>query len=353
MSFPRLLLFATILLFGGIAVMGWMNKDKETAVEGETELTSDVVSWEVDLDAPEPAPLVVVAPAAVEKSTTKKEMVATAAYASVPATLPTRASEALPVPDSKLVEELFRVSNTRLPIVETITYSRKVPWLHGNLAWVSDYASHYKTSRHFIARSLNGKRDYFNQTISEGDRFNVFKPGIDLQFFLVVDCSRNKLLFYYYDAGKDERALLKTYDVGLGRPEANSPSGILTPLGRYSLGERVAIYKPGKMGIFRNQRIEMITEFGTRWIPFDKEIADCTAPAKGLGIHGVPYTRDASSTLIERKDSIGKYASNGCIRMRNEDIEEVFSIIITKPAFIEIVKDFQQASLPGKEANKG
>jgi hypothetical protein len=121
----------------------------------------------------------------------------------------------------------------------------------------------------------------------------------------------------------------------------------LTPLGKYTLGERIAIYKPKSMGTYQGKKIEMVTVFGTRWIPFDQEIGHVTAPAKGLGLHGTPWERSSSGDLVSSRSGIGKYESDGCIRLDTPDLEELFSIIITKPTTIEIVPDFEHSSLPG------
>ncbi|MEM1282943.1 MAG: L,D-transpeptidase, partial [Chlamydiota bacterium] len=235
----------------------------------------------------------------------------------------------------------------RFPIVETIAYKSKVSWLKGRPAWVSDYASHYKTSKHFIARSLNGKRNYFKQDVALGDRFNVFKTDREVDFYLVVDTTRSKMWFYYHDKVTNERVLVKSYDVGLGRIDSTQPSGLLTPLGHYQLGEKIAIYKPKQKGWFNNEKVEMIRVFGTRWIPFECEIKDCTAPAKGFGIHGAPWSENDQGELVEDVTCIGKYESDGCVRLKSDDIEEIFSVVITKPTYIVLVKDFFDAQLPG------
>lgn len=242
---------------------------------------------------------------------------------------------------------LFALDSTKLPIVETISYTSRVPWLKGRPAWIADYASHYSTSRHFIARSLNKKLDYLTQKISPGDRFNVFKLGVNLQFHMVIDLTRCRMWFYYLNLDTNERVLLKVYRVGLGRLDSKSPSKTLTPTGTYQLGERVAIYKPGVQGFFQNRKIEMVRVFGTRWIPFEKGQDVC-----GLGIHGAPWVPDpVTGNLVEDRSKIGKYDSDGCIRLLSEDVEELFSIIITKNATLEIVQDFRDAKLPGVEKN--
>ena len=246
--------------------------------------------------------------------------------------------------------QLFNTGQNKLPIVETLSYSSTVPWLKGRPAWVADYAAYYGTSKHFIARSLHGSSDYFNQVVSQGSKFNVFRKDKKLQFHLLIDVSKLKMGLYYYDIVSKERVLLKTYSIGLGRKDPLKPSGSLTPLGTYVLGDKIAIYSSGVIGFFHDQKTEMIRVFGTRWIPFGQALEGATEPAKGYGIHGVPWIVDSkTSYLVENRGCIGKYESDGCIRLLNEDVEEVFAIVITKPTFVHIVKDFQDANLPGTE----
>lgn len=242
------------------------------------------------------------------------------------------------------IDQLFSVNGKKLPIVETVTYTSHVEWLPGKPAWISDYASHYATSRHFIARSLNRSADYFTQKVREGDHFNVLRSDKNITFHLVVSVKDCRMLFYYYDGDTHERVLLKSYPVGLGRPSDSSPSGCLTPLGTFELGDRIAIYKPHDKGLFQQKETEMIRVFGTRWIPFDK----------GYGIHGAPWTSANSASseeLIENRTSVGRFESDGCVRLLTEDVEELFAIVITKPTTLHIVKNFSEAKLPGKEVS--
>lgn len=249
------------------------------------------------------------------------------------------------LPEGNRIQEFFNIKDPKLPIVETVTYRSRISWQSGRPAWLSDYASHYETSRHFIARSLNGKADYLKQEVAEGNQFNVLRQDKKYRFHLVVDTSRCKMWFYYIDLDKNQPTLLATYNVGLGRIDSGKASGLLTPLGNYTLGKRVAIYKPSSMGTYHGKNIPMITVFGTRWIPFEKEIGTCTAPAKGFGVHGTPWTDGDQKKPLENLSSIGKYESDGCIRMTAQDIEELFAIIITKPTQIEIVKDFFDSTI--------
>jgi hypothetical protein len=239
---------------------------------------------------------------------------------------------------------------SQFPIVETISYSSSVSWLVGRPAWLNDYADYYQTSSSFILRSLGAKGESSSQKkIVEGNHFNVFRRDKKMEFYLLVDVSRCKMGFYYFDLGTNERILLKTYSVGLGKLDSRKPSGSLTPLGKYLLGKRVATYQLGSKGVYQNKTVEMITVFGTHWIPFEQEIEGTLEPAKGYGLQGSPWVVDSSGQLIEDLTCIGDYSSNGCIRLASKDIEELFSIVITKPTFIEIVKDFKEATLPGIE----
>lgn len=234
--------------------------------------------------------------------------------------------------------QLFTTTKDKLPIVETVAYSSRASWIKGRPAWIADYASHFMTSRHFIARSLNGKPDYFTQKVSPGDRFNVLRKDKNINFYLLVDITRLKMWFYYLDLDQNEKVLLKTYKVGVGRIDDKGES--LTPTGKYLLGDRIAIYKPGTIGHFQNQPVEMIQVFGTRWLPFKEEIGDCLKPAKGYGIHGAPcLIENETKELTEMKDCIGQYDSDGCIRLLKDDVEELFSIVITRPTIVEVVKD--------------
>jgi L,D-transpeptidase catalytic domain len=319
MNLPRLLFVITICLFSTIGVLALFKKGSSVDVPDETPPVTEIALH----------PTVSAAPAVVIQKIDQKQPI----------------QNTIVLPEADRIEEFFSVRDPKLPIVETITYKSHVPWLKGRPAWLSDYANHFATSRHFIARSLNGKADYFDQDIAEGDRFNVLRKDKNFTFHLLVDTSRCLMWFYYIDLDTNQTHLLKKYIVGLGRVDSSKASGILTPLGTYTLGDRVAIYKPKVMGNYLGKKKEMITIFGTRWIPFEKEVESCTLPAKGFGLHGTPWTVEGSSG--ELKDSsigIGTFASDGCIRLRTRDIEELFAIIITKPTTIEIIPDIMESS---------
>jgi lipoprotein-anchoring transpeptidase ErfK/SrfK len=84
-----------------------------------------------------------------------------------------------------------------------------------------------------------------------------------------------------------EEELVKTYPVAVGRPSSPTPKGNFTV--------KSMIEYP------------YADAYGARWIGLS---------APNIGIHGT-----------NAPSSIGKGASSGCIRMRNEDIEELFSYV--------------------------
>lgn len=313
----------TIALFVFIALIGYFRNDTKTAS------LEEVIVEEM--------PIEIAIPSKKVEPVVAKEKVATQVAENAPE-------------EVDQIARLFAVDSSKLPIVETLSYTSRVPWLQGRPAWIADYASYYNTSRHFIARSLNRKVDYFTQKVAPGDRFNVFKKDLNLEFHLLIDLSKAKLYFYYVDLDHQERGLLKTYSVGLGRVDAKRKSGCLTPIGKYRLGDKVAIYKPGTLGFFQEQKVEMIRIFGTRWVPFDEEIAHCTEAAKGYGIHGAPWVFDPKSgQLVEDRSRIGQFDSDGCVRLLSEDMEEIFSIVITKPTIVELVQQIDEVKLAGVE----
>ena len=311
MNIQRFLLLSTLAVFGMIGVLAFFKEKKEEVAIESTDVMEEYV---------EPLEEVAVQPIEKEKRVDR-------------------------------IRQLFTTGSTKLPIVETVKYTSRVPWLKGRPAWITDYASHYGTSRHFIARSLNGKPDYFTQKVASGNKFNVFRADKKIEFYLVVDLSAAEMDFYYFDGDTNERVLLKTYTVGVGRRDDGSPSGSLTPLGRYKLGEKVAIYKPGVTGFFQEEQVEMIQVFGTRWIPFSEAVTSNCEDPDGFGIHGAPwYQRSEDGELVEDRESVSRRESDGCIRLLQEDIEELFSIVISKPTFVEVVMHKQEADLPGVPA---
>lgn len=333
MSLKKNFVLGAFLLFGTIAVLGYLKKRGQEEVEVVSLMKEEIPIPRHDPVVAQPASGGVVSFG--DKKGEGEEL----------------SQDLRALPEADHIDQLFTLDSSKLPFIETVSYTSRVPWLKGRPAWIADYASYFETSRHFIARSLNRKLDYFTQKVSPGDRFNVFKKDAEIEFHLVIDLSRSKLWFYCVDLGTHQKYLLKTYPVGLGRLNPKKTSGSLTPIGKYLLGEKVAIYKPGTMGFFQDEKTEMIKVFGTRWIPFEKEVDGCSEPARGFGLHGAPWIQDAKGVLVEDTSKIGKYESDGCVRLASQDIEELFSIVITKPTYVEVVKDFFDANIPGSEVD--
>lgn len=337
MSFIRIFAIAAVVLFAVIGVMGVAKKKKENELKAR-ELVEESTSKPKEPAFSESVYQEVITQEPEDNAVEIEELDNIAV------------NEA---PGNEFVNNVHRFFSTGLnkfPFVETVCYKGRVPWLQGRPAWIADYASYFATSRHFIARSLNGKTDYYTQKVSSGDKFNVFSKDVNLEFYLILDLSKHTMWFYAYDVDKDLRYFIRTYKVGCGRLDKDMQSGCLSPLGTFKLSDKIAIYKEGVEGYYKDNKIEMMTVFGTRWIPYVGEEDGTQAVVKGYGIHGAPWYRDETTgELKEDRATIGQFSSDGCIRLLQEDMEEVFSIVITKPTTVQIVKTFKEAKLPGNE----
>jgi len=106
----------------------------------------------------------------------------------------------------------------------------------------------------------------------------------------------------------DKDGVFQVYRCGLGKP--TNPT---TP-GRYRIGNKEkdpTWHKPGSTPVPPG---DPANELGSRWMPL---IPEEEGLPTDLGIHG---------TI--RPDSIGKYESMGCPRMHNEDVEELYDLIV-------------------------
>ncbi len=121
-------------------------------------------------------------------------------------------------------------------------------------------------------------------------------------FNILVDLSKNKLLLRSGDA------VIKKYNVGIGKTDTPTPLGVF--------GVTDKLLNPVWYSTLRSGAKEAIppgdprNELGTRWIGFE--------PTNGsYGIHG---------TIAP--ESIGKAVGNGCVRMHNEDVEELYDLVV-------------------------
>lgn len=348
MTLQRIFLVVTILLFGAIGTLALIKKQKnKNQLQTQQVVTASAQTMQPAVQSFEEGPIEIDLQSLSSPSKTKNT-IETGAISKAPVAS-TQVTTSDPLQGVNRIEQLFQ-KNSPLPIVETIQYKAKVSWKQGRPAWLIDYASHYKTPIDFIARSINERPHYIIKNISDGQSFNILSPNKEFSFYLVIDIARCQLWLYYTDPAEQESVLLKTYRVGLGRTDKEHVSGCLTPLGIYKLGSRIAVFKPKMMGMHRQKRVELMRVFGTRWIPFEREIEGCTEPAKGFGIHGTPWDFDTDvQKLVDNGTGIGSYESDGCIRLKTEDVEELYSIITTRDAFVQIVRSIEQAKLPFKE----
>jgi len=93
--------------------------------------------------------------------------------------------------------------------------------------------------------------------------------------------------------------VVKVYSTAVGAPVSPSPNGTFTVVNRIPYP---TWYTPGKVVSPGKDN-----PLGTRWLGLS---------LKGFGIHGTNSPR-----------SIGKAKSHGCIRLRNQDIEELFEFV--------------------------
>ena len=150
---------------------------------------------------------------------------------------------------------------------------------------------------------------------NELKRPDVIRPGQHLKVFsgkmeIKVNKARNDLLL------TSNGTFFKRYGVGTGRYDK-------TPVGTFVIVERIP--EPpwwrddGRTVPFGDKE----NILGTRWMAI--KATGTTPELKGYGIHGTWDT-----------NSIGKAESAGCIRLRNEDVEELFELVpIGTPVVIE------------------
>lgn len=146
-------------------------------------------------------------------------------------------------------------------------------------------AKKYKTNIDLI-RKINQLK---NDTIFPGMKLKVISGS----FKILVDKSENTLTLYLNEKP------LKNYPVSTGVDNS-------TPVGEFKI-----INKVEDPTWFKDKKTipagSPENELGSRWLGFDKP---------GYGIHG---TVDPQS--------IGSQMSSGCVRMHNEDVEEIYVLV--------------------------
>jgi lipoprotein-anchoring transpeptidase ErfK/SrfK len=148
-----------------------------------------------------------------------------------------------------------------------------------------EIAKKFNTTVELIKKSNNIK----NATIRPGDKLKI----INTKFSVVVDKSKNTLTL------KEEEEVLKVYPVSTGINNS-------TPVGTFKIVNKLidpVWYKTG--AIVAAESPDNI--LGSRWMGLS---------VKGYGIHGTT-----------QPETIGKQITQGCIRMYNSDVEELYSIL--------------------------
>ena len=146
-------------------------------------------------------------------------------------------------------------------------------------------AREYKTTTELIMKSNN-----INDTlIVPGRKIKVW----NVPFNILVDKSQNILLL------KNNEEIIKSYTVSTGKNNC-------TPVGTFKIVNKLpnpTWFKAGAVVPAESAQ----NVLGTRWMGFD---------LAGYGIHGT----------VEPKE-LGKQVTQGCVRLCNTDVEELYSIV--------------------------
>lgn len=135
--------------------------------------------------------------------------------------------------------------------------------------------------------------------------------------FLIVNKQTNEMAFVL------DGEIKNIYSVATGKTEELTPEGeftiVIKAINPYYRKKDI----PG--GVKENP-------LGTRWIGFDAKETD----GRIYGIHG-----------NNSEDSIGRYITGGCVRMLNDEVESLFSLVPlgTKVYIINSNKDFDEIAI--------
>ncbi len=157
-------------------------------------------------------------------------------------------------------------------------------------------AKKFNTTAQLIKRANGLKSD----VIRTGERLRIWTAP----FNVLVNKSQNVLFL------KSGEEVLKVYHVSTGRDN-------ITPVGAFKIASKIE-----KPVWFRNGGAPIPSEspeneLGSRWMGFDTD--------PHYGIHGTLHP-----------ESIGQQVTAGCVRLKNEDVEELFDILpIGTPVVIQ------------------
>ncbi|NOY80544.1 MAG: L,D-transpeptidase family protein [Kiritimatiellaeota bacterium] len=188
--------------------------------------------------------------------------------------------------------------NTDAPAPEKVAYEIR----EGDT--LSAIAKRFHTTVEGIQRS--NKLDPTSAVIYPGDILHIYRGD----WRITVKRSRFLLILY------DDKHLFKLYPVGIGRQDR-------TPLGTFRIATKIrepAWTPPGRVIPYGDPE----NVLGTRWLGLEP-IGDTDPTLRGYGIHGT-----------WQPETVGTAASEGCIRMKNDSVNELFDIVpIGTPVLIE------------------
>ena len=216
------------------------------------------------------------------------------------------------VPDANPLWEktvkLLGEANTKILFSDYPFPSKKVNYHVQPNDGLRKIAMKHNTSVEAVQRSNNMKLTDFN--VQLGKTYNIYVG----KWEIIISKSRRKL--YLFDGKK----LFKAYGVGIGKQDR-------TPTGSFKTGgkrKNPDWYSPkGKVPFGDPKNV-----LGTRWIRLNPN-GKTSRQVSGLGIHGT-----------WAPESIGKAESNGCLRLLNKDVEELFAILPNerKPVPVTIIE---------------
>ena len=192
--------------------------------------------------------------------------------------------------------EVLSSANTKLLLTDIPFPGRKINYVCKSTDYLQNIASAHNTSIDLIQLSNHMKSA--DSSIWEGRVFRIYKGDWRVRI------SKKTLMLYLYDKDK----LFKIYHVGIGR-ENRTPDGVFVV--RSKVKEPTWYAPSGKVVPYSGA----LNVIGSRWLSLAPE----GGTDKGLSGYGIHGTADP--------DSIGKTVSNGCVRMRNVEVEELFMII--------------------------
>jgi lipoprotein-anchoring transpeptidase ErfK/SrfK len=171
---------------------------------------------------------------------------------------------------------------------------------------IGDNLTNIAIKYNFPVDAIQKANNLKTTTIYPGKSLKVY------QFDWRIEVSKKAKLLYVYDGDN----LFAMYDIGIGKEGR-------TPEGEFKITDKIANpdwYAPdGRIVAFGDKE----NVLGTRWLKLDP-INNTDAFHIGYGIHGTWDTGSITQSL-----------SNGCIRMRNEEVEELFTYI-PRQVFVKI-----------------